>query len=213
MKWYQRLAILRSVNNARIILTPHHSGLAWEEAMSAQVTDSELVIRAKAGDPTAFTAIYERYAAPIYRYIYFRVGEAELAEDLQGEVFLRMLEGMDRYEDRGWPISAWLYRIAHDRTVDTIRRRRNRQHVPLETWSGTCDGPDSTVDVRLDHEELKRMLNDLTDEQRQVILMRFMADLSVQEVAKRLGRTEGSVKALQHRGIQSLARRLSASYA
>jgi RNA polymerase sigma-70 factor (ECF subfamily) len=124
-----------------------------------------------------------------------------------------MLEGIHRYEDRGWPISAWLYRIAHDRTVDTMRRRRSRQHVPLEAWSGTCEGPDSTVDVKLDHEELNEMLNDLTDEQRQVIRLRFMADMSVQEVAQKLGRTEGSVKALQHRGIQSLARRLSAIYA
>ena len=181
--------------------------------MPSHINDSELVIRAKAGDPSALTAIYERYSAAIYRYIYFRVGEVELAEDLQAEVFLRMLEGIHRYEDRGWPISAWLYRIAHDRTIDTIRRRRNRQHVPLEAWSGTCEGPDGTVEVRLAHEELKRMLEELTDEQRQVIHMRFMADMSVQEVARTLGRTEGSVKALQHRGIQSLARRYSANYA
>ena len=181
--------------------------------MSSHITDSELVVRAKAGDHGAFTMIYERYSGPIYRYIYYRIGEAELAEDLQAEVFLRMIEGMERYEDRGWPISAWLYRIAHDRTIDTLRRRRNRQHVPLEAWTGTCDGPDSTIEVRLDHEDLKRMLGDLTDDQRQVIHLRFMADMSVQEVAKQLGRTEGSVKALQHRGIQSLARRLSATYA
>jgi RNA polymerase sigma-70 factor (ECF subfamily) len=181
--------------------------------MSPHITDSELVLRAKAGDPGAFTAIYERYSAAIYRYIYFRVGEAELAEDLQAEVFLRMLEGIQRYEDRGWPISAWLYRIAHDRTIDTLRRRHKRQQVPLEEWTGTCDGPDSDVEVRLDHEELKRMLEELTDDQRQVIYLRFMADMSVQEVAKKLGRTEGSVKALQHRGIQSLARRFSATYA
>ena len=181
--------------------------------MPSNNNDSELVLRAKAGDPGALTAIYERYSAAIYRYIYFRVGEVELAEDLQAEVFLRMLEGIHRYEDRGWPISAWLYRIAHDRTIDTIRRRRNRQQVPLETWSGTCEGPDGTVEVRLDHEELKRMLEELTDDQRQVIHLRFMGEMSVQEVASALGRTEGSVKALQHRGIQSLARRYSAIYA
>ena len=176
--------------------------------MSPNINEAELVIRAKSGDHGAFTQIYERYAPAIYRYIYFRVGEAELAEDLQAEVFLRMLEGIHRYEDRGWPISAWLYRIAHDRTVDTMRRRRNRQHVPLESWGGCCDGPESSVEVQLDYEELNRMLNDLTDEQRKVIQMRFMADMSIQEVAKTLGRTEGSVKALQHRGLQSLARRL-----
>src|SRR5215510_4872706 len=176
--------------------------------MSPNINDSELVARAKAGDHAAFTQIYERYAPAIFRYIYFRIGEVELAEDLQAEVFLRMLEGIHRYEDRGWPISAWLYRIAHDRTVDTMRRRRKRQHVPLETWGGSCDGPESTVDTQLDFEELTRTLSDLTADQRQVILLRFMADMSIQEVATTLGRTEGSVKALQHRGLQSLARRL-----
>lgn len=181
--------------------------------MSQNVNDSELVIRAKAGDHAAFTQIYERYAPAIYRYIYFRVGEAELAEDLQAEVFLRMLEGLHRYEDRGWPISAWLYRIAHDRTIDTIRRRRNRQHLPLESWGGMVDGPEGSVSAKLDHEELKRTLDDLTADQRQVIQMRFMADMSIQEVANKLGRTEGSVKALQHRGLQSLARRLQPTVA
>lgn len=177
--------------------------------MQTAPTDSELIVRAKAGDQLAFTHIYERYAKAIYRYIYFRVGEADLAEDLQAEVFLRMYESLERYEDRGWPISAWLYRIAHDRTVDSIRRRRYRQHIPLENWGGACDGPELEVDARLDYEELNRHLLDLTDDQRQVIYLRFMADLSIQEVATRLGRTEGAVKALQHRGLQSLARRLA----
>src|SRR4029450_8167658 len=112
--------------------------------MSPNVPDSELVVRAKAGDHAAFTQIYERYAPAIYRYIYFRIGEAELAEDLQAEVFLRMLEGIHRYEDRGWPISAWLYRIAHDRTIDTMRRRRNPQHVPLEASRGRRGCPERT---------------------------------------------------------------------
>src|ERR671929_1718081 len=113
--------------------------------MSQNVNDSELVARAKAGDHSAFTQIYERYAPAIYRYIYFRLGEQEQAEDLQAEVFLRMFEGIHRYEDRGWPISAWLYRIARDRTIDIIRRRRNRQQVPLESWGGSCEGPENTV--------------------------------------------------------------------
>src|SRR5690349_1596084 len=176
--------------------------------MSPNVSDSELVVRAKAGDHSAFTQIYERYAPAIYRYIYYRIGEVELAEDLQAEVFLRMFEGLQRYEDRGWPISAWLYRIARDRTIDIIRRRRNRQHVPLEAWGGSCDGPEHNVTRQLEYEELRHTLNDLTDDQREVIQMRFLGEMSIQEVAQTLGRTEGSVKALQHRGLQSLARRL-----
>lgn len=181
--------------------------------MLPSTTETELVLRAKHGDHSAFTQIYERYAPAIYRYIYFRVGEVELAEDIQAEVFLRMLEGIHRYEDRGWPISAWLYRIAHDRMIDSIRRRSSRYQVSLETWEGACDGPESAISVRLEHEELRRTIGDLTDDQREVIELRFMADLSIQEVAARLGRSEGAVKALQHRGIQSLARRLQANAA
>jgi len=176
--------------------------------MSPNVSDSELVVRAKAGDETAFTQIYERYAPAIYRYIYFRLGEQELAEDLQAEVFLRMLEGIHRYEDRGWPISAWLYRIARDRTIDTMRRRRCRQHIPLEAWGGSCEGPEYSVGAQLEYEEIYRSLQDLTHDQRVVIQLRFIANMSIQEVAEKLGRSEGSVKALQHRGLQSLAKRL-----
>ena len=176
--------------------------------MPPATPDSELIVRAKAGDEAALSQIYERYAPAIYRYIYYRVGERELAEDLQADVFVRMLEGMHRYEDRGWPISAWLYRIAHDRTIDTLRRRTSRPQVPLEAWGGTCDGPETSVGAQIEYEELSRTLAHLTDEQRQVIQLRFLAEMSTQEVAQQLGRTEGSVKALQHRGIQSLARHM-----
>jgi RNA polymerase sigma-70 factor (ECF subfamily) len=178
--------------------------------MQTHGSDSELVCRLKSGDHGAFTQIYERYAPAIYRYIYYRIGEAEVAEDLQSEVFLRMLEGIERYEDRGWPISAWLYRIAHDRTVDIMRRRRTRRHVPLETWSGMYEGPEAALSDQIEYEEIDAMLNHLTDDQRLVITLRFKGEMSIQEVASRLGRTEGSVKALQHRGLQSLARMLSA---
>ncbi|MCS6840702.1 MAG: RNA polymerase sigma factor [Roseiflexus sp.] len=175
---------------------------------SFPLSDSELIKRAQDGDQAAFAQIYDRYAQPLYRYIYCRVGDPDLAEDVRADVFLRAFESLDRYEDRGWPLSAWLYRIARDRTVDVIRRRRLRQTVPLESWSGACDGPDREIDVRLDCEEVRRLLHDLTDDQRQVIYLRFVADLSIQEVALRLGRSEGAVKALQHRGLQSLARRI-----
>lgn len=176
--------------------------------MSLTPTDAELVSRAKAADPQALTIIYERYASAIYRYIYYRVCDNELAEDLRAEVFLRMLEGIHRYEDRGWPLSAWLYRIAHDRTVDSLRRRRSRAQLPLEYWNGVSEGPEHVVNVRLDCEEVHHVITRLTDDQRRVIQMRFMQEMSVQEVARELGRTEGAVKALQHRGLQTMARHL-----
>jgi RNA polymerase sigma-70 factor (ECF subfamily) len=178
------------------------------QTQQTQPNDMDLIVRARTGDQAAFAQIYERYAPGIYRYLYCRLGEAELAEDLQSEVFMRLFEGLDRYEDRGWPLSAWLYRIAHDRTIDTVRRRRMRQIVPLEDWSATSEGPEHAVVARMDREEIFEMIEKLTDEQRQVIRLRFMAELSIQEVAQKIGRSEGAVKALQYRGIQSLARML-----
>ena len=170
--------------------------------------DAMLVQQAQAGDDAAFTQLYERYAAAIYRYLYMRVQNVSLAEDLRAEVFARMVEGLPRYQDRGWPFSAWLYRIAHDRSVDTLRAQSRRQQVSLEKWGGLCEGPEQSVGVQLDCEELHRTLDTLTADQRRVIQLRFLAEMSIQEVAQRLGRTEGSVKALQRRGLQTLERRL-----
>ncbi len=176
--------------------------------MTRSSTESELISRAKLADVHALTTIYERDAQALYRYIYYRVGDRDLADDLRAEAFLRMLEGMERYEDRGWSIAAWLYRIAHDRTIDTLRRRYKCQQLPLETWTDICDGPESVLDTKLDYEELYQSLNHLTESQRQVIMLRFISERSIQEIARQLGRTEGAVKALQHRGIQTLARLL-----
>jgi len=176
--------------------------------MAQYISEPDLILRAKAGDQAAWTQIYEHYAPKIYRYIYVRIGDAEVAEDLQADVFVRMLEGLHRYEDRGWPLSAWLYRIAHDRTIDCLRRQRRRQQEPLEAWTASYDGPEQGVGAQLVYDELRRSLGDLTDDQRLVIQLRFLVGLSIQDVAQHLGRTEGSVKALQHRGLHALARRL-----
>jgi RNA polymerase sigma-70 factor (ECF subfamily) len=178
--------------------------------MSPTLQDAILVQRAQAGDDAAFTQIYERYAPAIYRYIYGHVQDATVAEDLHAEVFARMFEGLPRYQERGWPISAWLYRIAHDRSIDTLRAQYRRQHISLEKWGGMCEGPEQSVGLQLDCEELHRSLDTLTTDQRQVIQLRFLAEMSIQEVAQRLGRTEGAVKALQHRGLQTLSRQLRA---
>jgi RNA polymerase sigma-70 factor (ECF subfamily) len=176
--------------------------------VAPHVLETDLIRRAKAGEQDACAQLYEHYAPAIYRYIYFRVGDVQLAEDLQADVFVRMLEGLQRYEERGWPLSAWLYRIAHDRTIDSLRRSRKRQQIPLSAWNDSYDGPEQGIDIRLACEELRSKLSELTDDQRQVIQLRFLADLPIQAVAQQLGRTEGSVKALQHRGLQTLARRL-----
>lgn len=169
--------------------------------------ERELIERAKSYEPEVLCEIYERYSPGIYRYIYYRTNDRELAEDLRAEVFLRMLDGLDRFDYRGWSISAWLYRIAHDRVIDHLRSHARHQQLPLEeSLADSGQDPDEALRTTLAHEELREAIGQLTEEQQQVILLRFVEDLSVREVARITRRTDGAIKALQHRGLRSLLR-------
>src|SRR5258706_10174820 len=118
-------------------------------------TESLLIARAKAGDVEAIGRLYERYAPQIRRYIAVRLGDPAQAEDICGDVFVKVLESLDRYEDRGWPFSAWLYRIAYARTVDVLRQARRRPSLPLdEALLGALDPPDEAVMARLAYHEI-----------------------------------------------------------
>src|SRR5262245_34985420 len=125
------------------------------DAIASDDPESALIARAKAGDADAISGLYERYAPQIRRYIASRLGDPSLAEDICGDVFVKVLESLDRYEDRGWPFSAWLYRIAYARTVDVLRQARRRPSLPLdESLLGALDPPDDAVMARLSYHEL-----------------------------------------------------------
>ena len=190
--------------------------LRMSEPSRAAESEATLVERAKAGDGEAISTLYERYAAQIRRYIASRVGDPVLAEDICGDVFVKVLESIERYEDRGWPFSAWLYRIAYARTVDVLRQARRRPSLPLdEALLGALEPPDEAIMARIAYHEIKGVMDVLTREQRLVLRLRFDEDRSLAEIAQSLGRSIGSVKALQHRGLVRLAQVLTAqvSYA
>jgi RNA polymerase sigma-70 factor (ECF subfamily) len=171
--------------------------------------ESTLIARAKSGDAEAFSALYERYAPQIQRYIASRLCDPVLAEDVCADVFVKVLESLARYEDRGWPFSAWLYRIAYARTVDVLRQARRRHSIPLdETQLGALEPPDEAVMTRISYLEIKGAMGVLTNEQRLVLRLRFDEDRSLAEIAQSLGRSIGSIKALQHRGLTRLAQAL-----
>jgi RNA polymerase sigma-70 factor (ECF subfamily) len=173
--------------------------------MTAPALHHDIVQRAQSADPQALAAIYERYAPGIFRYVYYRVGDPELAQDIQSDVFLRMLEGIGHYEDRGWSIASWLYRIAHARTVDSLRRAQRRPTTPLGDWDAAVEGPEAGLGRAEDNEALRRAIAQLSEGQRRVILLRHSYGLSLEETARQMGRTVGSVKALQHRAHERLA--------
>jgi RNA polymerase sigma-70 factor (ECF subfamily) len=128
-------------------------------------------------------------------------------EDLTAQVFLKAYEGLPNYESRGAPFSAWLYRIAHARTVDYWRQQQRRKEVALlETLPATDPQPEDVVAAKSEWNEAVDLLAQLTDDQRDVIILRFIEEMSLADVAETLEKTVGAVKALQHRALASLVR-------
>ncbi len=172
-----------------------------------------LVARAQAGDADAITAIYARYATPLYRFLLRRVCDPAVAEDLLQDVFVGMLAGLPRYEDRGYPIGSWLYRMAACRVIDWQRVTARRRVAPLEHAGQRAsvdglDGADTDADRSAQQRALTAALTTLTARQAAVIRLRFGADLSIAEVAQRLALTPLAVKSLQHRGLAQLRTQL-----
>jgi RNA polymerase sigma-70 factor (ECF subfamily) len=176
----------------------------------SQDLEAGLIERAKAYDQAALSDLYQRHAERIFRYVYYRVGNRMVAEDLTGEVFVQALEALPAYEHTGAPFSAWLYRIAHARIVDYYRRQKIRRTTPLDDQlpANNKADPGQTIAEQDAAHRAWTALPYLTDEQQQVLSLRFIAGYSIAEIARTMDRTEGSVKALQHRGLAALRRLL-----
>ena len=169
--------------------------------------EAQLIERAKQGDSAAFRELYEQNYSKIFSYIYRRVSNQHLAEDLAGDVFVRLVTKIDTYEHRGRPLLAWLYTVAGNLVRDYHRKNSRVQWMPLDEREESQDKrPDSTVDLLLTSDVLAQAINELTDEQAQVVLLKFGEGLSNAEVAEIMGKREGSIKSLQHRALRSLRR-------
>ena len=169
--------------------------------------EARLVESAKRGDKRAVGELYQRHVDMIYRYTYARVKNVAVAEDLTAQVFLKALEGLENYEYTGAPFRAWLYRIAHARTVDYWRRQQRRQEVLLpDSLPAPLPSPEEIVAARVEWRGAVELISRLTDDQRDVIILRFIEAMSLAEVAEVMDKTVGAVKALQHRALASMAR-------
>ena len=185
---------------------------AMETRPADQQVVEDIVRRAQDGEQAAFARLYELYYDQILRYVSFKCGNRQEAEDLTGEVFLKMLESIDKFRFRGFPFTSWLYRIAHNVVVDNFRRKGRRPTVSLDAAIGTVGASDNNLEraaqISLTMREVVGAMGSLTDLQREVITLRFAAGLSIAETATAVGRKENAVKALQHAGIQKLRRAL-----
>ena len=168
--------------------------------------EAALQRRAAALDPDALAEIYDQYSTKIYSYIYHRTGDSGIAEDLAGDVFVRMIEALK--SDRAWTTSlqGWLYRIAHNLVVDHFRRQSKRDGPELDERWMAAEDPTTSFEGLFSSNQLRIAMRFLTEEQRQVIFLKFAEGLTNVEVAEIMDKTEGAIKALQHRGLEAMRR-------
>ena len=181
---------------------------------------AQLLERAKRRDAAALDRLYLLYVDKLYRYIWFRVGEQALAEDLAMDVFVRLVEHISSFripsEQQVAAFSAWLFRIAGNRINDHYRRQaradRFTENKMNELANSSRPGSgQSRLDRLATQDELRQAMAELNDSQRQVLYYRFVADLSSAQTAKAMKKSEGAVKALQHRALENLRRLLGNS--
>jgi RNA polymerase sigma-70 factor (ECF subfamily) len=175
------------------------------------VPNEENVVRkAIEGSQLAFTQLYNEHFDRIYRYIYFRVDSQAEAEDLAQEVFIKALRAINSYKWRDVHFASWLFRIARNQIIDHYRKQSKRKSAPLEeATTVSVEDPVAITEEKIEIEELMSTLVKLPAAQQEVILLRFIAGLQINEVAKSLGKREGTVKALQFHAIESLRKILS----
>ena len=170
--------------------------------------ESKLISLSKQGDPEALASLYACYVERITRYVYSRVTDHQLAEDITSRIFLKMLEKLDTYQVGQSPVIAWLYRMAHNAVIDHYRMKRT--FVSLEDLHQAEvkqeDGIEEKLELQIKSQQLRAALQLLTEEQQRVLNLKFIDGLSTREIARQLGKRQGAVRALQMRALQRLAK-------
>lgn len=172
----------------------------------------ELIVKAKDGDRGAFSAIYEECFTPIFRYIYLRVKNRTEAEDLAQTVFLKAFQSLPGFREQGRPFLAYLFTIARNAVIDFWRvNKKNAVDDPDQALLVTADpkgDPVSRIDEKHAAEMVKQTMKNLTPDQEEVLSLKFMSELSYQEIAKIIGKSEEAVRQLQCRGLKALRKHL-----
>jgi RNA polymerase sigma-70 factor, ECF subfamily len=199
-----KLGGINGVNN-----TEHLEARADVSALTevGPITEDEAITRAAEGDTEAFTFLYERYVNRIYNYIYYRTGNPNEAEDLTSRVFYRALDHIRRYNNRGVPFSAWLYRIAHNLVANWHRDNSRRKEVPLEDYTQVphrAMQPEASVVDNQELESLLQAIRRLPSERQQLLILKFVEGMSNADVAMIMMRSEGAIKSLYHRTLLAL---------
>ncbi len=167
-------------------------------------TERQLAERAAKRDRQAFGKLYDLYVDKIYKYIYYKSGRTDEAEDLTAQVFLKAWEAIENYKWEGYPFSTWLYRIAHNMMIDYYRT--HRETFPLDTarTKESSLDPFQSAERSITSDQIKGALHHLTHDQQRVIILRFLEGYSTAEVAAMMDKDPDAIRALQHRALRAL---------
>jgi RNA polymerase sigma-70 factor (ECF subfamily) len=170
-------------------------------------SDERLLIEAAQKDPGRFAELYESHFERVYSYVARRVHDRAAAEDLTADVFHQALKNLPRFEWRGVPFAAWLYRIAANAIIDRAKRAARESSDPAPEPEAPAGGPEVEAVER--RAQLYRLVRELPEDQRRVLVERFAEQRSIRQIAAELGRSEGAVKQLQFRALEALRARMS----
>ncbi len=174
--------------------------------------DHELIRKAQRGDPLAFGELYECHAPVIFRYLFAHLDSRMDAEDLTGEVFLKAWQSLPKYNERGVPFLAFLFRVARNVLVDHYRR--SNRLLPSAPEELDCYGQEGSIEAidlvgnRLEHQRIMQVMSGLRPDYRSVLTMRFISELSPEETALVMERSVGAIRVLQHRALAALRQAL-----
>ncbi|GAB4468572.1 MAG: sigma-70 family RNA polymerase sigma factor [Anaerolineales bacterium] len=177
-----------------------------------EFNEEKLLLLASQGDRDAFGLLYERYVDRIFNYVYYRTGNLHDAEDLTARVFQRAMNHIHNYTDRGVPFSAWLYRIAHNLVANWHRDRSRKQEIPLDDvpiLPSRGDHPEKNLVRSQEQEALLKLIRRLPAERQNLLILKFVENLSNAEIGAIMGRSEGAIKSLYHRTLLALRDQLS----
>lgn len=177
--------------------------------MSASENEYQLIRAAKQGDKQAFAVLYQNNIRQLYRYIYLRVNNSEVAEDMTSDVFVRAMETLPNYQQGKVPFLGWLYHIAHGQIVDYYRRQnRRKEDQPIEDVDLVEEAnAEQQALENIQQTQLLAHIQELTAEQQQVIMLRFIQGYNLHETAELMGKKVNAIKALQFRALRTLAQR------
>lgn len=186
-------------------------GLAVQGALTlpgAHDAEAELIERAKASERAAWDEIFDRHYQPVFVFVFCRIGDRAATEDVVAEVFVEAWRGIRRFDYRGIPLIAWLYRIAHNLVADFLKKRGRVQMQTLEDgWSGIPHNDDTSDNVAT-WQAVAAAMRKLTPEQQMVLVSRFVEGYSLAETAALLGKNENAIKALEFRALRSVRKTL-----